>query len=220
MHPFVKIVCFFFLLLLLHFMPSTMLYLLCVLTCLTAASINFSHFSRLIKRMRWLFISLLLVYAYATPGEYVAYFPMNFAPSYEGWALGWLQIAKLLIALASLSVLFSTSSKAHLLAGLFMLLSPLSYLGLDVERFTARLLLTLDYVDEMALGGQTKLDFYSLDSLSVHDDAGRLKQPLMLEQAAFTWLDKLLLALILSASLVCLALSLKLFTGLWPVVPT
>jgi hypothetical protein len=119
MHPFVKIACFFFLLLLLQYLSATSIAVLCGLICLLAAVLNLQHFFQLIKRMRWLFVSLLLVYAYATPGEYLAFLPLNVAPSYEGLHLGLMQIAKLLIPVAGLSSLFASSSKSQLMAGLW-----------------------------------------------------------------------------------------------------
>ncbi|MBZ4200711.1 MAG: hypothetical protein LAC66_02300 [Methylotenera sp.] len=201
MHPFVKIAGFFLLLLMMPLLSATTILLLCGLISLLAAGLNFQHFSRLLKRMRWLFISLLLVYAYATPGEYLGFFPLDFAPSYEGLSMGLLQIAKLLIAVAGLSTLFASSSKTHLMAGLWTMLSPLRMLGIDVARFAARLLLTLHYVEQMAVGQKLKLDFSRLDRVAMDAIEADLSQPLLIEQPAFGWLDRMLLSLMLMAAL-------------------
>lgn len=201
MHPFVKIACFFFLLLLLPFLSGAYLALVCAFISLLAVSLNRRHFSRLIKRMRWLFISLLLVYGYATPGEYLALLPLDFSPSYEGLALGLTQIAKLLIAVAALSVLFASSPKTQLMAGLGTLLAPLKILGLDVDRFTTRLLLTLHYVEQMAVSTRLKLDFSQLDRVALAVEETELALPLLIEQPAFKWADKALLGLMVMAVL-------------------
>ena len=199
MHPFVKIACFFFLLLLLQYLSPSSIAVLCGLICLLAAVLNLPHFSQLIKRMRWLFLSLLLVYAYATPGEYLAFLPLNVAPSYEGLHLGLMQIGKLLIAVASLSALFASASKSQLMAGLWTLLSPLRLVGLNVERFTVRMLLTLHYVEQMAIQPKLKLDFSQLDKLALASDEPGATLPLILAQPAFTWFDKAMLSLMLLA---------------------
>ncbi|MEY3804449.1 MAG: hypothetical protein RL667_571 [Pseudomonadota bacterium] len=210
MHPFVKIACFFFLLLLLQYLSPSSIAVLCGLICLLAAVLNLPHFSQLIKRMRWLFLSLLLVYAYATPGEYLAFLPLNVAPSYEGLHLGLVQIAKLLIAVASLSALFASASKSQLMAGLWTLLSPLRLVGLNVERFTVRMLLTLHYVEQMAVQPRLKLDFSQLDKLALAPDEPGATLPLILAQPAFTWFDKAMLSLMLLA---VMGLSLSKFAG-------
>ena len=210
MHPFVKIACFFFLLLLLQYLSPSSIAVLCGLVCLLAAVLNLPHFSQLIKRMRWLFVSLLLVYAYATPGEYLAFLPLNVAPSFEGLHLGLMQIAKLLIAVASLSALFASASKSQLMAGLWTLLSPLRLVGLNVERFTVRMLLTLHYVEQMAVQPKLKLDFSQLDKLALAPNEPGATLPLILAQPAFTWFDKAMLSLMLLA---VMGLSLSKFAG-------
>ncbi|CAN4271754.1 hypothetical protein MCEZLEM10_00913 [Methylophilaceae bacterium] len=210
MHPFVKIACFFFLLLLLQYLSPSSIAVLCGLICLLAAVLNLPHFSQLIKRMRWLFLSLLLVYAYATPGEYLAFLPLNVAPSFEGLHLGLMQICKLLIAVASLSALFASASKSQLMAGLWTLLSPLRLVGLNVERFTVRMLLTLHYVEQMAVQPKLKLDFSQLDKLALAPDEPGATLPLILAQPAFTWFDKAMLSLMLLA---VMGLSLSKFAG-------
>jgi energy-coupling factor transport system permease protein len=210
MHPFVKIACFFFLLLLLQYLSPSTIAVLCGLICLLAAVLNLPHFSQLIKRMRWLFVSLLLVYAYATPGEYLAFLPLNVAPSYEGLRMGLMQIAKLLIAVASLSALFASASKSQLMDGLWTLLAPLRLMGLNVERFTVRMLLTLHYVEQIAVQPKLKLDFSQLDKLALAPDEPGATLPLILAQPAFTWFDKAMLSLMLLA---LMGLSLSKFAG-------
>lgn len=218
MHPFVKIACYFCLLLLLQFLDSSYILVLCSLICLLAAYLNFRHFSQLLKRMRWLFVSLLLVYAYATPGEYLAFLPLNLAPSYEGLQLGLMQIARLLIAVAGLSALFASASKSQLVAGLWTLLSPLRVVGLNVERFTVRMLLTLHYVEQMAVQPKLKMDFAQLDKLALEPDAANLVPTLALVQPSFTWLDKAVLSLLVLATVGLILMQyagLAVFFRLW-----
>lgn len=205
MHPFVKILSFILILLLMNFMSYESVWLLCIFACMFAAKLQFKNFLRVVRRMRWLFISIFIIYAYGTPGEYVQHFPVNFAPTFEGFSLGLLQIAKLLIAVASLSILFATSSKEHLMAGLYMLLSPLSLIGLNVQRFTARLLLTLDYVEELAIKDSFKLSFHHLDELHSATESLQADKVIVLQRPPFKRLDKFIIVIILSSLLILIA---------------
>ena len=205
MHPFVKILCFIMMLLLSNVLGISMIWLLCILVTVFALKIHYIKFLRVIKRMRWLFISIFIIYAFGTPGEYIQFFPANYAPTFEGCSLGALQIAKLLIALASLNILFSTSSKEDLMVGLYLLLSPLKLARLNIERFTARLLLTLDYVEELTGKDKYKFNFSQLDELYSVADNLQLQKVITLQSQAFNMVDKLLIT--------CMIFSLLLLTA-------
>lgn len=193
MHPFVKILFFILILLLMNFLSIQFVWLLCLSVCAFAAWLNFRNFLRLVKRMRWLFISIFFIYAFDTPGEYIREFPASFQPTFEGCSLGLLQIAKLLIAVASLSMLFSTSSKEHLISGLYMLFSPLKWLGFNVARFSARLLLTLDYVEDLAVEKKIKFSFKLLDDIHVSSENLQDNKAIVLQQPHFKIADKLII---------------------------
>lgn len=112
------------------------------------AAISFA----LLKRARWLMLSILLIYAYATPGEFVLGLPDWIAPTYEGLQTGAMQMARLAVMLAALSLLLATSRREDIMVGVYLLLQPLRILGFDPVRFSARLWLTLHYVETMPQG--------------------------------------------------------------------
>lgn len=105
-------------------------------------------FVSMMWRMRWLFLSMTMIYAYTTPGEYLPHWPMDMAPTYEGLTGAAYQIARMLMVLAGIAVLMATSTREALMAGIYFLIKPLRHMGLSPERFTARLCLTLQYIDE------------------------------------------------------------------------
>jgi len=107
----------------------------------------FSEFLRLLKRVRYILLFLLIVYAYNTPGEYVADWYFSTAPSYEGIGAGIEQILRLAAILAGLAILLVTTGREQLIAGLYFLARPFGFVGLDPERFAVRLWLTLYYVE-------------------------------------------------------------------------
>ncbi len=176
--------------------------LLCVLLILLgtfAASLQLRSFLRVVTRMRWLFLSILIIYGLGTPGEFIPHIPVNFAPTFEGVQQGMLQIVKLLIALAALSLLFSTSSKAHLIHGLYILLSPLKFLGLNVKRFAVRLLLTLDYVEELASQQQHKFSLNQFDDIYLTADEQVADKVIVFESLPFNFLDKVMMFIFMGA---------------------
>ena len=106
-------------------------------------------FLEMLRRVRWILLALLLIYMFSTPGEYIAQWPWAWlVPTYEGVDSGLLQLGRLCVMLAGLSLLLVTTTRPQLVAGFYMLLHPLRYIGLQPQRFAARLWLTLHYVEQ------------------------------------------------------------------------
>lgn len=167
-----------------------------VLLLLIIVLMKNKNFIHVILRMRWLFLSILLVYAFGTPGELIPVFPLYFAPTYEGFELALLQLARLTIALSALSLLLNAIPRQEMIAGLYLWLLPLKYLGLNVARFAARLTLTLHYVEALAEQGKQSLNFTAL--AHAHDIApDSAIASVHLPQRQFSLLDKLILLITL-----------------------
>jgi energy-coupling factor transport system permease protein len=115
---------------------------------LVAASILFpARLLILLRRTRWIMISLLLIYAYATPGEAVFASLDQFSPTVEGLIDGLLQLSRLSFALAGLAILLSLLAQQQLISGLYTLAYPLRYIGFSRELIAVRLALTLHYAE-------------------------------------------------------------------------
>lgn len=196
MHPLVKILCFLMLLLLISTAGSTLLFCGLVLAVIVSYYLKIDAFPHMVRRMRWLFLSIFIIYAFGTPGELLPQFPVSFAPTFEGINLGWLQVEKLLLALAVLALLVTRTSKEHLMLGLYMLLRPLKLAGLNVERFAARLMLTLNYVEELAAEDKSGFSFSKLDEMDVLADAAPQNNVITFHDLEFRLLDKLVMALL------------------------
>ena len=90
------------------------------------------------------------------------------------------------------------------MAGLYKLLSPLNYIGCDVQRFTARLLLTLDYVDELAVKNELKFNFYRLDELHIAENHVPIEKNICLQQPPFKRVDQIvIIAMLLTLIVLC-----------------
>jgi hypothetical protein len=108
------------------------------------------EFIVLVKRVRYILLFLFIVYVFNTPGEYLPGWDFSIAPTYEGIASGTEQVLRLTIILAGLALLWVTTNRQQLIAGLYYLAKPFGFLGLDPERFAVRLWLTLYYAEHGA----------------------------------------------------------------------
>ena len=121
--------------------------------CLLAAMLKHSvkQWFPMLKRMRWLFLSMFLIYAFNTPGEFVRDWPLNgwvdWSPTYEGLQAGGLQLVRLMMMLAGVALMMATTPIPSMIEGFYVLLKPLQYIGMNPERFAARLCLTLHYIE-------------------------------------------------------------------------
>ena len=114
------------------------------------AAIQFSHqsqFLRSIKRFKWFFLVMIVIFAFNTPGEHLAAWPFSISPTYEGLMAGLTQTLRICVMLAALSLIIAANTRQQLISGFYFIFSPFKYLGLEVERFAARLWLTLHYVE-------------------------------------------------------------------------
>lgn len=106
----------------------------------------------LLLRTRWLIVSLVLLFALATPGVYMLPLLGSLGPTAEGVRLGLEHLMRLLCVLASLAVLLEMTGAEGLVAGLHGLIRPLSWLGLDRGRVALRLMLVMHYVEQSPPG--------------------------------------------------------------------
>jgi len=106
-----------------------------------------------LRRSRWLLVTLLLIYSLSTPGEYLPGWPTWISPTYEGLMAGALQTLRLLSMLAGLVLLLGSTPRDELMAAIYQLLRPLRWTGISPQRFSARLWLTLEYLEHPRFRG-------------------------------------------------------------------
>ena len=102
---------------------------------------------RLIWRTRLLFLVLVLGYAYSLPGEPLWLAMGEWGPTVAGLARGMAHAVVLMSLLLWLDVLVLSLPPPALLVGLELLLRPLGWLGVNVDRFALRLALTLRVIE-------------------------------------------------------------------------
>lgn len=152
MHAVIKIVCFLVFgaamavgskpVLLAGFILVSSLYLF-ELVCGVPTQLH--NVLKMLKRLRWLFLSILVVYLFFTPG--ILLLPdVLWGPTQEGLTQGLLRIAVLVLIVAAVNVLMSSTGQAEFLSAVSWCLQPLSWLGLSHERLAVRISLTLTAV--------------------------------------------------------------------------
>lgn len=105
------------------------------------------HYFLLMKRLKWFYIVMFVIFVFNTPGQHIPNWPTWIQPTYEGLVSGLKQFVRIATILAVLSLVLISNNKQQLISGLYFLIKPFAYFGLDVKRFSARLWLTLHYVE-------------------------------------------------------------------------
>lgn len=145
----------------------------------------------MVRRARWLLLSLLLIYAFATPGD--ALFPAlgTFSPSLQGLQGGGLQAWRLLLLLLALGWLLQSCPRDSLLSGLYVLMRPFRAVGLDADRVAVRLWLTLQYAEQQP---RRNVQGWWSDLRATLDPVPHVATEITLELPAFDWPDAAILA--------------------------
>ncbi len=126
-------------------LPPLLLPVCAAVLIVIAFKIHAQRLFGLLRRSRWILFSLLLVYAFATPGQEL--WSWSYAPTLEGLQDGGIQLCRLVSMLAGLSVLLTLLSREQLIGGLYSLSYPLRFIGWSSEHLAVRLALTLHYAE-------------------------------------------------------------------------
>ncbi len=147
LHPATKILLWLSLAVALSWLAVPALILLTFVLAPALLLLGWTPFRALLRRTRWLLLSLFAVFALTFPGHLLWPGLGSFGPTREGLAAGGQQVWRMALLLAGLAVLHGTCTRSCLVAGLYALIRPLSRIGVRVERIVARLWLTLDYAE-------------------------------------------------------------------------
>lgn len=110
------------------------------------------HLMRILRRSRWLLLTMLLLFGWMSPGTALPLLP---GATMEGLLLAAENVARLLIAIATVSVLLAVLPPAALVSGMRTLLAPLASLGDFRDRLAVRLMLTLEAVEAVHQRGES-----------------------------------------------------------------
>ena len=101
----------------------------------------------LIRRARWLLLTLFVILAWGGAGEPL--WNSDFAPTQEGVSEALTHLGRLLLVLMAVAAFLETMSLPELFAASHTLFKPLRHFGLDPDRGIVRLMLVLRYVEKL-----------------------------------------------------------------------
>jgi len=138
---------------------------------------------RLVRRARWLLVSLCVVFSWGVAGEPL--WQGIAAPSREGLLAAFTQVGSLLLMLITVAAFLERMPLPRLLIASHQILQPLHRFGIDPDRGVVRLMLVLRYVETLPRprDWRTLLDV----------PASSVSEVLELEEYPWRWLDHLLL---------------------------
>lgn len=148
LHPTVRLVLWGAAVAATQLMPLLWLLGVCAATFAAAGLLARPRFLLLLRRTRWLLASIALLFVFATPGMLLIPGLGSLSPTGEGMVLGVVHLLRLTLVLAALAILLQLTALDDLVAGLYGLMRPLAWLGLDRARVAVRLMLVLRYVEQ------------------------------------------------------------------------
>lgn len=160
------------------------------------------NFFRLVKRLKWFFLVMWLIYVFNTPGEHWSWWSFSVAPTYEGLQAANMQMLRILVMLSALAIMLAGNDKETLISGFCALLKPLQWLGLDTERFAARLWLTMHYVETQPdrASGQDLMDFIEQALTKTRQVHEEVQMEIEWDEPVFGSMDVLLILLMASTA--------------------
>ena len=107
----------------------------------------------MLRRARWLLLSIAVLFTLATPGERLPGATGELGVTYDGLLMAAEHVLRLTLLLSTLAILHQRLGNDGLIAGLHWLLGPLAGWRELRERIVVRLMLVLDYVETEPRGG-------------------------------------------------------------------
>ena len=101
----------------------------------------------LLRRIRYLLLAIVIVFAGLTPGEALFVDWPELSPSREGVVLALEHAGRILSVVFCVSILMQSMSISRLVGGLHALLRPFEVVGFPADRVAVRTLLVLTYVN-------------------------------------------------------------------------
>ena len=135
---------------LLQHLPLAWLALVVLLCALAVAGMARARGIRLVRRVRYLLLAIVILFCGFTPGEALLADWPALSPSREGVRLAAEHAGRILAAVLCVALLMERLPPDRLVSGIYALLRPFGALGLSPARVAVRLLLVLRLVEEGA----------------------------------------------------------------------
>lgn len=104
---------------------------------------------QMLRRMRWLFLSMLIIYLWFTPGRFILPFVGDYSPTWQGLLIAGYRIGSLVVIVVAVNIIIKSTPKELITGALLWLLTPLRVVGLPHERLAVRIVLTFNMISEI-----------------------------------------------------------------------
>jgi hypothetical protein len=153
LHPVIRIVCFLVIAAALSLGARWQSIALGALLMLVAYGVSsqrgLGHLGRMVSRLRWLWLSLAVVYLWFTPGPDLVPALGAWSPTLAGLQQAGVRVGVLMILVAGANLLLQATAREQLVAAIHWLTAPLDRVGLSSDRFALRLVLVLETVPKI-----------------------------------------------------------------------
>ncbi|GAB2883154.1 hypothetical protein GCM10027046_09530 [Uliginosibacterium flavum] len=140
---------------------------------------------RIVRRMRYIFLALLILFAWQTPGILMLPGLGAFSPTWDGVQAVQDPVLRLLAVVSVVALMLHYLSIEAWVNSLYILLRPLRVLGFSPERFAVRLRLVLDYVERRDLEWRHCLDAALQEATVLEEEVWPVHE--------LSWIDRVLL---------------------------
>lgn len=189
MHPGAALFLWVALVVVLQTLSGAPLWIVTALWLAVAGWASYPTLRRLVRRIRFLLLAIVILFAWMTPGQAFLPFWTTLGPTREGLLLATEHGLRLVGVVALVALLLGWGGRDFVVSGLYALMAPSRYLGLSRDRLAVRLLLVLRNAENPPAGGWR----HWLDPDLPAGEAGALH----VRRIAFRGRDWLLLALAL-----------------------
>lgn len=149
MHPVIRIICFLILSAFVVFggLYELALGLLIVLGVVIVRRFQSVELSlRIIRRMKWFFLSILIVYLWFTPGSPFMGIDVTGMPTEEGLKTGALRVLSLALIIFAVNYFVTTIARIKLVEAIIWLLYPMRWAGIDNRTIALRIAMVLEFL--------------------------------------------------------------------------
>lgn len=154
MHPFIKILCLLVIITMLVALSPERVVIITIallLLVILKGKIYWQAIRQMCWRMKWLWLSLLILYGWFIPGSPIFFtdiVPLILIPSSEGLIMGGLRALVLFNIISAVVLIVKSTTKEALIVSIMWLMTPFKLFKMDTGVFAARLVLTMERVTE------------------------------------------------------------------------
>lgn len=104
---------------------------------------------RIVKRMKWFFLSILVLYLWFTPGAPLFGISVAGMPTVEGISTGALRVMSLILVIFAVNYFVTSIARNKLVEAIVWLLYPIKLLGIDNTTLALRIALVLEIIPKV-----------------------------------------------------------------------